>query len=525
MPGLVGRHPEVREPGGGLRQETFLSGEVLCQLIPVTWNCATLLGALPRSSDQRERHVHKIDFAAGLALGNDVVMLQEVHGGAGDLAELDHRLPRHKVVGSFCASHAAGGIAVLICPRPLGIYSGEISQEVLEPGRAMRIILRGDGLHPISFCCVHIVPEWPLAAKKSFICRLSSALPGLGESMFLGGDLIFPAVGERRTDLRTGRTTFADTSLSLHFEGAFPELTDVVCDRPTRKQVVGDEIGIVSRIGRVFTNLPAGLLCERDACTTVLGKMFVQRGMGDHLPVRLHVGAKPAGERPCRGVPKWVARLPSFAANVADLSERGGISGFQAPLSELLSFKRVFALAATKSEAAAGPSDCDSPDSKLHWISKGKNAIRFSDRVLLEKLCCMFSGGGELFDVGRMCVSDPVRLQLVIAQMVRGDIDLQIQAVGNSDLEDTHKVQKKSKLQARLFCWSPRGKRVSGIAAHGPDGAPASSTDAAFGLLADHWSPVFNSGGGVPSAMEKFRKYVQPFPDTVEPVTREQFAS
>ena len=182
-------------------------------------------------------------------------------------------------------------------------------------------------------------------------------------------------------------------------------------------------------------------------------------------------------------------------------------------------------MATTKSEAAARPSDCDSPDSKLHWISKGKNWIRFSDRVLLEKVCCMFPGGSGPFDVDRMCVSDPVRLQLVTVQLIRGDIDLQIQAVEDSGLEGTHKVQKKSKLQARLSCWSPKGERVSGIAVYGPDGTPASSTDSAFGLLADHWSPVFNSGGGVPSAMEKFRKYVQPFPDTVEPVTREQFSS
>ena len=71
------------------------------QLALVTWNCATLLGALPRSSVQRERHVHKIDFAARLALGNDAVLSQEVHGGAGGLVELAHRLPRHTVMGSF----------------------------------------------------------------------------------------------------------------------------------------------------------------------------------------------------------------------------------------------------------------------------------------------------------------------------------------------------------------------------------------------------------------------------------------
>lgn len=70
--------------------------------------------------------------------------------------------------------------------------------------------------------------------KRSFIYRLSRALPELGESaVFLRGDLNFPAVGEGRADLRTGRATFADASLSLHFEETFPELIEVVCDRPT----------------------------------------------------------------------------------------------------------------------------------------------------------------------------------------------------------------------------------------------------------------------------------------------------
>ena len=75
----------------------------------------------------------------------------------------------------------------------------------------------------------------------------------------------------------------------------------------------------------------------------------------------------------------------------------------------------------------------------------------------------MFLGGCEVFDVDRLCVSDPVRLQLVTAQLVREDINLQIQAVENSDLEDTAKVQKKSKLQARLSCWSPRGRGSSAL--------------------------------------------------------------
>ena len=100
LPSPVGQHQVLRGPAGGLRQETSLSGEVSCQLTLVTWSCATLLGAFPRRRDPRERHLQKIAFVTKLAQDNDIVLLQEAHGDAGDLAELEHRPPSHVVMGA-----------------------------------------------------------------------------------------------------------------------------------------------------------------------------------------------------------------------------------------------------------------------------------------------------------------------------------------------------------------------------------------------------------------------------------------
>ena len=82
------------------------------------------------------------------------------------------------------------------------------------------------------------------------------------------------------------------------------------------------------------------------------------------------------------------------------MSEREGISGFRDPFDALLAFKRVLVLAATKSALDAQPSDCESAESRLHWISRAKSAIRASDRGLLCRSCSLLPNGGELFDIG-----------------------------------------------------------------------------------------------------------------------------
>ena len=62
----------------------------------------------------------------GLARRADVLLLQEVHGKEGDLSELQRTIPKHKIYGTFCDNSSAGGVAIIINPRLLGRYGGEI---------------------------------------------------------------------------------------------------------------------------------------------------------------------------------------------------------------------------------------------------------------------------------------------------------------------------------------------------------------------------------------------------------------
>ena len=126
----------------------------------VTWNCATLFGAAPRTRGQRRRRAAKIDRVISFSCRHDVVMLQEVRGNEQDIGELANRIPRHSFLGcSFCRDSSSGGVLIIISEELRGRFASCGSEEV-EKGRALPVTVEGGGSHPLAFCCLHVVPEW-----------------------------------------------------------------------------------------------------------------------------------------------------------------------------------------------------------------------------------------------------------------------------------------------------------------------------------------------------------------------------
>ena len=125
--------------GGG---ETFVAGRYESKLSVVTWNCATLFGAAPRTHEQRRRHAAKIDRVVALAGRHDVEMLQEVHGNREDIGELSSRVTRHSIFGSFCRDSGSGGVVIIISEELRGRFTSCRSEEV-EKGRALLVTREG----------------------------------------------------------------------------------------------------------------------------------------------------------------------------------------------------------------------------------------------------------------------------------------------------------------------------------------------------------------------------------------------
>ena len=149
--------------GGG----TFVAGRFGGRLSVVTWGCATLFGAAPRTRGQRRRHAAKIGRVVAMACRHGVVMLQEVHGNREDVGELAGRTARHSILGSFCRGSGSGGVLIIISEELRGRFASCRSEEI-EKGRALLVSLQGGNFHPLAFCCLHVVPEWGINYKRGF---------------------------------------------------------------------------------------------------------------------------------------------------------------------------------------------------------------------------------------------------------------------------------------------------------------------------------------------------------------------
>lgn len=179
----------------------LLVGLRVRRLSVVNWSCATLFDAAPMTREQRRRHAAKIDRVVALACRRDVVMLQEVHGKGEDIGELANRVARHILLGSFCRDSGSGGVLIIISEDLRGRFASCSSEEI-EKGRALPVTLEGGNSYPLAFCCLHVVPEWGIDYKKTFLNRVGDRSPKVGDAcLVLGGDLNFPAVGEGRLDV------------------------------------------------------------------------------------------------------------------------------------------------------------------------------------------------------------------------------------------------------------------------------------------------------------------------------------
>ena len=216
-------------PGDGLGdEETFVAGRLESNLSVVTWNCATLFGAAPRTREQRRRHAAKVDRVVSFSCRHDVVMLQEVHGNEQDNGELAGRIPRHSILGSFCRVSSPGGVLITISEELRGRFAS-CRSEGIEKGRALLVTLDGGGSHPLAFRRPHVVPEWSVNCKRNFLSRVGDYSPSVGDAcLVLGGDPNFIGVGEGRLNVNAGRVTLTDESASAHFDNTFTELYEIV---------------------------------------------------------------------------------------------------------------------------------------------------------------------------------------------------------------------------------------------------------------------------------------------------------
>ena len=84
--------------------------------------------------------------------------------------------------------------------------------------------------------------------------------------------------------------------------------------------------------------------------------------------------------------------------------------------------------------------------------------------------------------------------------------------------------RKRGKCHTRLASWSPKGRSVVGIAVLDDEGGPTNDKDASEAFKS-HWEPVFNNVVGGRRAFNRFSRFVQKFPEGIEPLGGDGFRS
>lgn len=133
------------------------------------------------------RHRRKVDHAARLAAGADLVVYQETRGTQPDVASLSDRLPGWFFLGSFADDGSYGGVLFAVSPRICELYSDITVIEVVR-GRIAILALRGvAGAPPLDVANVHLVSDGRTAATTALrLLRGSPSGPQGGDICRVG---------------------------------------------------------------------------------------------------------------------------------------------------------------------------------------------------------------------------------------------------------------------------------------------------------------------------------------------------
>ena len=190
------------------------------------------------------------------------------------------------------------------------------------------------------------------------------------------------------------------------------------------------------------------------------------------------------------------------------------------PPGRLKELKGVIVKAARRAAEEARAGECDSPSACLHWVARAKSAVRARDLDRLRDIIGRAPRLSSFFDCGEGLAVDPHALQRFCHSCVRDEINGQIKELRESGLPGEEKSAKRNELHARLSSWSPKGRRVSGVAVLGKGGGVS---DDPFGDIKDHWLKIFNNSGGSDAAADALGGFIQQCPDGLEPISCEEF--
>ena len=478
-----------------------------------TWNTNALF-ASTLTSDGRTQSKHSVLHR--LLARFDIVALQEVHGVLADMSTIPASHAPFATLApesAETASSAWGGTLVCISRRLLRLAT-LVFHGVLVRGRAHFVLVQSARFAAL-FINVHV--DRALGATE--IRFLSHAMERIIDKyssclIFLLGDWNFVHDDDGRIDLSAERLDRDNSGLGDAFDECYPSFTELHQPNFTRRGVQHGKVVSMSRLDRLYCNVPADKYADFVLIGDVIGNVTKMRNPSDHIPMFCVLSLKPSRHPDLRlPIPKYIVNSPFFEDAVAQ-----AIVDLPCGLSlhaKLHGLKEVFHLVV--------------PAVRRLTLSTGSCPSQLRVRTLLALLRA--HRADDCRSVRALTADDPSLQEfLLTCGRVRSEQRL-LQAIGNSvdetiseelyDIElskapEEHRRRRREAARARGFPWRLQRRRITLSALRSADGALVSDVSEVGSLLHSTWQPVHDSRPVDDEQLDYFLGFVPSVPHQIK---------
>ena len=218
---------------------------------------------------------------------------------------------------------------------------------------------------------VHIDPSLSMGDTKSHLDKSFSTANSPLATTFVAGDFNFPDEAEGRFHPRRDMRTYGHKALARWFGDKYSHFTELFQSEFTHSTIVDDEIGILSRIDRAFTDMQQLDVADCNPSAGVWGSIWKRSPLSDHIPLSftLHCHAKRAPDR--KIIPLWMLKKPEFEQQFQQLyNEYEADLISMTPEATILTIKDMAHAAAFATKAMLCRIGATTTLEKAYWVTK-----------------------------------------------------------------------------------------------------------------------------------------------------------
>ena len=287
----------------------FLSEGFRC----ITWNTRGLVGSV--FSRQRNREF-KLKYLKRLLDNNsNIICLQEVHGKGEFLQAIQVLAPRFRLFGTFLPDNENAGGSAICVHRDL-LPEDAIVSHVITCHVRDHLVNTQSGRHNLVIVDVDFEPERTLRQLRGRLHLIHPQWPSYPNGVgIILGDFNICDPEEGRFNVWKQSFTDGDPGKTAVFHSFFPYVLDFAqCDYTRRDATALGVIRTLSRIDRIFNNLPMDEARDFHCSSHVFENLGKKTIPSDHTAVRLTI-QKPTNRRhQSKRIPSWMSKHPIFCS-------------------------------------------------------------------------------------------------------------------------------------------------------------------------------------------------------------------